>query len=119
MSVYEGYIFFFLNVVERLYRSKSVDKIEYAGIQMPRDDELRTTIPVKDIMSTPVVTVSKDDTVESAGKTHGGTRPREHRSRRWEEPPGRIITERDIVVESLRRICCPAMSGRFHHVGSP
>jgi len=65
---------------------------------MPRDDELRTTIPVKDIMSTPVVTVSEEDSVESVAKY---MTERDLGSiivvDRKNHPVG-IITERDIVV---------------------
>ncbi len=82
--------------------------MKYAGIQMPRDDQIRTTIPVKDIMSAPVITVLKEDTIESVAK---------HMAERdlgsiivvnGKNHPVGIITERDIVVRVTSKNLLPS-----------
>ena len=86
---------------------------------MPRDDELRTTISVKDIMSTPVVTVSKEDTVESVAK---------HMAERdlgsiivvdGKNHPVGIITERDIVVRVTSQNLLPSNVGAGSIMSAP
>jgi len=77
-------------------------------IQMPRDDELRTAIPVKDIMSTPVITVVESDSAENVAR---------HMAEKdlgsivvvdGEGNPVGIITERDIVVRVTAKNLLPS-----------
>jgi CBS domain-containing protein len=75
---------------------------------MPRDDEFRTTISIKDIMSAPVVTVAEGESAESAAKYMaerdlGSIVVVDDKS----HPIG-IITERDIVVRVTARNLLPS-----------
>ena len=75
---------------------------------MPRDDEFRTTIPVKDIMSAPVFTVAEDDSVESAAKCMAERDLGSIVVVDGKSHPIGIITERDIVVRVTARNLLPS-----------
>ena len=75
---------------------------------MPPLDEVRTNIPVKDIMTMPVVTVSEDDTAETVAKL---MRERDLGSIIVADGQGHpvgIITERDIVARVTARDLLPS-----------
>ncbi|MEM2921829.1 MAG: CBS domain-containing protein [Candidatus Bathyarchaeia archaeon] len=74
---------------------------------MPRDSELRTEIPVKDIMSTPVITVEETDSVELVAKRMAERDLGSIIVVDGDGSPVGIITERDIVVRVTAKNLLP------------